>query len=253
MSDLEYLSPTDEETDEDYSDSDKAEFGLYQCLPVDDADPNFESDEPLTVEEYLRRVRYEAKSLPNVTRSAVPTKREEMSTCSRHAPLGTSLSLVPCDTDRKPSIIWIRSFLSHFVSLRKSLESIRASGQRASYCGITEVDLPGIDMLLPLGQVQLHDMLESEVNKLKDLDCLDMGRFTIMYIITALIDLPCHPDILATMRKLARYCAAIRAQEPCPGREQLSMLNLMLTICGGLYKQDEELATVWDEERFGLR
>jgi hypothetical protein len=41
---------TDEEVD-------KRQYGIYQALPVDDAEPDWESGEPATVEEYLRRVR----------------------------------------------------------------------------------------------------------------------------------------------------------------------------------------------------
>ena len=38
---------------------DKKEFGIVQCLPVEDIDeePDFDSEASLTVEEYLRRVR----------------------------------------------------------------------------------------------------------------------------------------------------------------------------------------------------
>lgn len=41
---------TDEEVD-------KRQYGIYQALPVDDAEPDWESGEAATVEEYLRRVR----------------------------------------------------------------------------------------------------------------------------------------------------------------------------------------------------
>ena len=33
------------------------QFGIYQCLPVGDGEPDFEAGEPTTAEEYLRRVR----------------------------------------------------------------------------------------------------------------------------------------------------------------------------------------------------
>jgi hypothetical protein len=42
------------QTDED---ADKRQFGIYQCLPVDDREPDWQSGEPESVEEYLRRVR----------------------------------------------------------------------------------------------------------------------------------------------------------------------------------------------------
>ncbi len=48
--DLEDEYGTDDEID-------KRQYGIYQALPVDDAEPDWESGEPSTVEEYLRRVR----------------------------------------------------------------------------------------------------------------------------------------------------------------------------------------------------
>jgi len=237
----------DDESDD--SEIDKAEFGLYQCLPVDDGTPNFETDEPLTVEEYLRRVRYEASMLPNVKRSAVPIKSKKMPALKQGV-FGSDLA--QCGAERKPSVVWIRSFLSQFVSLRNVLENLRLNGQSAWQCGIFESDLPGIETLLPLGQVELQDLLESKVNKLREGDGIDKESFIFLYILSALIEIPCHPDVLATMRNLARYCADIRAKDPCPGMEELSIMNLLITICGGLFKQDEELATMWDEEMFSL-
>lgn len=234
---------------DDNSDVDKAEFGLYQCLPVDDAAPNFESAEPLTVEEYLRRVRYEASKLPDVKRSYANIEQNAASLLG-HGVLGSDVAT--CDPDRKPSIVWVRSFLSQYVSLRKFLESIRLKGHLASQYGISEFDLPGIEALFPLGQVELQAMLEDEVGIMQQIDQIEKETFTKLYIILSLIELPCHPDILATIRNLVRCCASMRASEPCPGNEQLSMLNLLMTICGGLYKQDEELATMWDEEMFSL-
>lgn len=237
-------------TDEsDDSEIDKAEFGLYQCLPVDDGVPNFESDEPLTVEEYLKRVRYEASMLPNVKRSVVTIESNETPLLKNCI---LSSDLARCDSERKPSVVWIRSFLSHFVSLRKVLEHLRLNGLPAWQYGISDSDLPGIETLLPLGQVELQNLLENKVSKIRKAGCIDKDSFNFFYIVSALIELPCHPDILATMRNLARYCADVRAMNPCPGMEELSMMNLLITICGGLFKQDQELATIWDEEMFSL-
>lgn len=46
------------EDDEEDAEQERREFGIYQCLPVDDAEPDWESGEAATVEEYLRRVRW---------------------------------------------------------------------------------------------------------------------------------------------------------------------------------------------------
>lgn len=50
--------PLGEELDDGFDEDDGREFGIVQCLPVSDAEPNLDSEQPLTVEEYLRRVRW---------------------------------------------------------------------------------------------------------------------------------------------------------------------------------------------------
>ena len=44
----------EEEIDEEF---DRRQYGIHQCLPVDDAQPDWAAGEPDSVEEYLRRVR----------------------------------------------------------------------------------------------------------------------------------------------------------------------------------------------------
>lgn len=46
-----------EEASSGDSEADRREFGLYQCLPVEPGEPDWDQQEPETVEEYLRRVR----------------------------------------------------------------------------------------------------------------------------------------------------------------------------------------------------
>ncbi len=47
----------DAEGESSDSEADRREFGLYQCLPVEPGEPEWDTEEPETVEEYLRRVR----------------------------------------------------------------------------------------------------------------------------------------------------------------------------------------------------
>jgi hypothetical protein len=48
---------TDEEDAQTDEEADKRQFGIYQALPVDDREPDWATEEPESVEEYLRRVR----------------------------------------------------------------------------------------------------------------------------------------------------------------------------------------------------
>lgn len=143
-----------EEIDEDHVyEDDRREYGIVQCLPVDDEEPDFGTDDamPETVEEYLRRVRYgcismilcyywtcnfmqptvfevcifryEARNLPAVSRSHMP---EPTATCTDENRASSSIyinqSLVTdCDPLLKPSVAWIQRFLIHFSMLRKTL------------------------------------------------------------------------------------------------------------------------------------
>ena len=47
----------EEEDSSDCSSVDRREFGIYACLPVEPGEPDWEQDDPQSVEEYLRRVR----------------------------------------------------------------------------------------------------------------------------------------------------------------------------------------------------
>lgn len=154
------------------------------------------------------------------------------------------IDLAVCGEDRKPSVIWVRRFLGYFVSMRRVLS---AYGDHTA-----SVDLYEFERLGPCGQVALQGLLEKEVDALEKMN--DVGvlacevTFKRLYTILALVDVPCHADTLACIRKLTRLCTAARAQDPRPNDEELSLLNLFIVICGGLFRQDEELARVWDEE-----
>jgi hypothetical protein len=67
---------------------------------------------------------------------------------------------------------------------------------------------------------------------------------------TLFIDLPCHWDVSAQLRMLVRKCASLRATKPRPDDEHLACLNLIIVVCGGFFRQDEELASMWDEDLY---
>eukprot|EP00889_Picochlorum_renovo_P001508 jgi/Picre1/28538/NNA_003940.t1 len=156
--------------------------GWFQSsLPMNESQPNFDSEQPLTVEEYLRRVRFEARHLPKVVRCDV-------------TPTTTALGDKGEEENNKKGV----QFLGYFVSMRRVL---REYGDAAS------VDLYEFERLGPCGQTHWH-VFES-----------------------------------------LQGCARLRgAQDPRPNDDELSLLNLVIVICGGLFRQDEELARVWDEE-----
>lgn len=186
--------------------------------------------------------RFEARHLPHVVRcdvsSAVPEDEEEEEEGGWY-----DTDLATCEEDRKPSVVWIRRFLGSYVSMRRVLSEYRDTAS---------VDLYEFERLGSCGQVALQGLLEKEVVALERMNNIGVRAcevtFKRLYTILALVDVPCHADTLACIRKLVRLCTAARARDPRPNDEDLSLLNLLIVICGGLFRQDEELARVWDEE-----
>jgi hypothetical protein len=61
-------SEAQEQADEE--EADRREYGIYQCLPVEPGEPDWQEGEPQSVEEYLRRVRWAARSAGAATGAA---------------------------------------------------------------------------------------------------------------------------------------------------------------------------------------
>jgi hypothetical protein len=154
-----------------------------------------------------------------------------------------------CDDSRKPSVIWMRAFLAHFVGLRRMMAEYKSAEGGGGEC-MSDADMPYIKELLPLKQVALQRLLEKEVMVYSKKGCIDDDDLRKLYTVTALLELPCNADTLASLQRVMRMCAAARAEKDCPSKQRLALLNLIIVICGGLFRQDRELAVVWDEEMY---
>lgn len=154
----------------------------------------------------------------------------------------------PCHDSRKPSVVWMRAFLAHFVGLRRMMVQYK-SGEGEGHC-MSDADMPYIKELLPLKQVALQRLLEKEVMVYSNRGRIEDDELRKLYTITALLELPCNADTLAALQLVMRMCAAARAEKDCPSKQRLALLNLIIVICGGLFRQDRDLAVVWDEEMY---
>lgn len=76
-----------------------------------------------------------------------------------------------------------------------------------------------------------------------------MLRAMWLYALLAKIHRPLHPEVLAAIRLLLRYCAEKRAnlkEGSNDTAELLPRLNLLIAISGGYFGQDEQMAAMFD-------
>lgn len=155
------------------------------------------------------------------------------------------LDIAQCDPALKPNILWVRTFLTKYSALRRNIvESLSCTDQLGQ--GI----LPELVAFSKMSQQQLLSQFESEVGSFMKCDALSRETATRLYAMTLFIDLPCHWDVSAQLRMLVRKCASLRATKPRPDDEHLACLNLIIVVCGGFFRQDEELASMWDEDLY---
>ena len=61
------------------------------------------------------------------------------------------------------------------------------------------------------------------------------------------IEKPLHADTCALFRALLRHCARLRAGAAGPADPRLPHLNILISIAGGCFGQDEQLARAWEQ------
>ena len=155
-----------------------------------------------------------------------------------------SLDIAQCDPALKPSILWVRTFLTKYSALRRNVV------EPLSWTDEFRQGMPELVTFSKMSQQQLLSQFESEVGAYMKCDALSREIATRLYAMTLFIDLPCHGDVSALLRMLVRKCASLRARIPRPDDEHLACLNLIIVVCGGFFRQDEELASMWDEDLY---
>jgi len=154
------------------------------------------------------------------------------------------LDIAQCDPALKPSILWVRTFLTKYSALRRNIvESLLRTNELSQ-------EMPELITFSKMSQQHLLSQFESEVEAYMQCDMLSRETATRLYAMTLFIDLPCQGDVSALLRMLVRKCASLRARVPRPNDEHLACLNLIMVVCGGFFRQDEELASMWDEDLY---
>jgi len=182
-----------------------------------------------------------ADSLPEVSRiqdQVEPTKGLPQTFSQEY------VDIAQCDPALKPSILWVRTFLTKYSALRRIVVGSLSRTNELSQ------GMPELIMFSKMSQRHLLSQFESEVEACMKCDGLSRETASRLYAMTLFIDLPCHGDVSALLRMLVRKCASLRARLPRPDDEHLACLNLIIVVCGGFFRQDEELASMWDEDLY---
>ncbi|PRW56469.1 Gem-associated 2 [Chlorella sorokiniana] len=280
---------SEEEDSSSDSDADRREFGIYQALPVEEGEPDWEA-ECLDVQEYLRRVRYEAEHLPDVVTAAPPSQQTAADAPNPQRDRPTSFDrflaadpgVAPCDPSLKPSAAWTLDFLRQFSQLRRRLQrefeltcgqpaagadlggGLRISPEAAAGSGALEAAAqeelaalsldppsaltPELQQLQGQDQLQVRRQLHAAIRQVVREEQLDPAAAALLYALSARIEKPLHAGTCALYRQLLRLCASQRAALGSAADPSLPHLNIMIVIAGAYFAQDEELATMWDDD-----
>lgn len=72
-----------------------------------------------------------------------------------------------------------------------------------------------------------------------------------LYALSARLERPLHADTAAAYRALLRRCKEWRSGAAGTADPSLPHLNVLITLAGAFFRQDEELAAVWEEDEGG--
>ena len=253
--------------DEDEDDDDDDDTGLRrQALAVDGL-PDFESGPPMDGAEYLRRVAYEARQMPNVMRAQVIDERayaavtELTSSCSVVRDDEAEFAPPPWATPQRE---WTRRTVGDFSDLRVRIARMLAM-QNGTYdrgpypakhdkrgwqtfCECEQH--PPLSALLALDAVMCAHLLRHVSSKLHRFghehhageagDSMESGikRLTRWFFaLSARVDLPLDADTAAAIRSAMKGVARARTLTISERDTSIAHLNLALAIGGDYFKQ----------------
>ncbi|CAA7038150.1 unnamed protein product [Microthlaspi erraticum] len=218
-----------------------------------DGEPDFDSGEPEDGFEYLRRVRWEAKRVPNVIIAKIDeTKKQEQSVYMPQIP-----EIHKCPEHLLPVKEWEDSLLSDFLNLRLAL-----SPDANESCEDEMMTSPCVeDVLMEVFSKRLHTEMDESfggvVSEIQGMDSvtrvsrlkkriglvekesgLQSSDFKWVVALCAAVDTPLDADTCGCLRALLRKCASLRASE-VEDEQVIVMANMLITIAGRFFGQME--------------
>ncbi|KAK3022660.1 hypothetical protein RJ639_045426, partial [Escallonia herrerae] len=240
--------------------------------------PNFDSGPPQDGLEFIRRVRWEAERIPNVTvakAKSSKTKNEQTVYMPRIP------DIAKCPEHSMPLKQWEDTFLADFSELSLALSHhigscAEVSGEHELMPDVHEEgccyqlfdslnqekiddsvtdaadendaslssssggseDGPILSAILGMDSVARASMLKKRINLVETMSSLSRGDCAWLFALCAAVDTPLDADTSAAIRSLLRKCASLRA-EKSELDDEVVMLNILATISGRYFRQSE--------------
>ncbi|CAN8318042.1 unnamed protein product [Cochlearia groenlandica] len=245
---------TKEEEEEEYvEDKDDYTSILRPAFEVN-GEPDFDSGPPEDGLEYLRRVRWEAKRIPNVRVAKIDETKYVKQEQSVYMPQIPDIS--KCPEHLLPVKEWEDSLLSDFSHLRlalsqdaneyedeitpsQSVEDVlvkifdnRLHAEMNESLGGVVSDIKGMDSVTRVTRLKKRVSLVEKESGLQSIDC----KWVVA--LCASVDTPLDADTCASLRALVRKCASLRALE-VEDEQVIVMANMLITIAGKYFGQME--------------
>ncbi|KAK9844908.1 hypothetical protein WJX74_008551 [Apatococcus lobatus] len=236
--------------------NDEEEFGLFQALPVADVAVDESAWEflPQSVEEYLARVRQEAKRIPNVVTSHIDPRNYD----------GERTAAVPLEAQsaalKVPQTAFTKALLE-FLGVRLKLQQAlleqgrqklgaslpprQDSGAWKAFClrqggGISSDNLRAPSralLLLTIDQGAVNRLLRWQVSWISEEPGLMLQCSQWLFGLMAVLEKPVHKETCAQLRLLLRLCS----QQQSEGAEVAAVSQVLAVIAGAFFRQDESL------------
>ncbi|CDY14841.1 BnaC04g48380D [Brassica napus] len=231
--------------EEEYSEENDDYNSILKPAFAVDGEPDFESGPPEDGFEYLRRVRWEAKRVPNVKVAKIDESKYITKEQSVYMP---QIPEIPkCPEHLLPLKEWEDSLLSDFSHLRSVLDETMPSNQSIedvlmeifnkrlhtvpdeSFGGLVS-DIQGMDSVTQVSRLKKRIVLVEKESRLERSDC----KWVVA--LCASVETPLDGDTCACLRAFLRKCASLRALE-VEDEQVIIMANMLITIAGRYFGQ----------------
>ncbi|EKX31486.1 hypothetical protein GUITHDRAFT_122321 [Guillardia theta CCMP2712] len=246
----------------------------------DDSDDDWEEEQEgtaaATAQEYLRRVRREAKRMGDIiTRPRMQEQGKEQDTHYAQGAVEVTAQddFASCREELIPSVRWERVYLRYFTRLHEIVDGKReerrgtagwkpmpplvtAEEGWAAKCHEEEGEEPSLKQMLFLDARSLLRMLWAFSSFLEGVEEEEARRRLLrgrggawLFAMLVFVEKPCDADTLAALRSivktLCRVRRGMRGEE-----EEVSAVNVLVTIIGTFYGQLPVRPEVYEEEEW---
>ncbi|CAN6830643.1 unnamed protein product [Brassica oleracea var. botrytis] len=243
------LTLDEEEEEEEYTEDNDDYNSILKPAFAVDGEPDFESGPPEDGFEYIRRVRWEAKRVPNIKVAKIDESKYIPKEQSVYMP---QIPEIPkCPEHLLPLKEWEDSLLSDFSHLRLALsqDETMSSSQSIEYMlmgmfttrlntvadesfGVVVSEIQGMDSVTRVSRLKKKICLVEKESGLQRSDCIWVVA------LCASVDTPLDGDSCACLRAILRKCASVRVVE-VEDEQVIIMANMIITIAGRYFGQME--------------